>query len=241
DDTAAVAAKYEGVRVLSTPIASKREALRLGDEHATSFPRVYVDADVVTHVGTIRHLVEVLASDSLLATAPRRVVPRDGVGWPVRWYYDVWERLPNVASGLFGRGVIAVSDRGYRRLRSLPPVMSDDLAFSEAFRSGERAIVNAATVIVRPPRTLRDLLRRRMRVVTGNAQADGEKLRGPSARTKMSDLSRIAVASPGFIPKVLWFVGVTVAARIGAAGAIRRGDFDTWLRDESSRSGTGAQ
>ena len=47
DDTAKVAASFgPAVRVLSIPVASKREALVAGDRAARSFPRVYVDADV---------------------------------------------------------------------------------------------------------------------------------------------------------------------------------------------------
>ena len=47
DDTAQIAGRYEpGVRVLSIPVPSKREALLAGDQAATGFPRIYVDADV---------------------------------------------------------------------------------------------------------------------------------------------------------------------------------------------------
>ena len=48
DRTANVARGFGSrVRVIETPVASKRHALRLGDEAATGFPRLYIDADVV--------------------------------------------------------------------------------------------------------------------------------------------------------------------------------------------------
>src|SRR5512142_1556560 len=47
DATAAIARTYPDVLVLETPVASKREALRRGDERAgDDFPRIYLDADV---------------------------------------------------------------------------------------------------------------------------------------------------------------------------------------------------
>jgi hypothetical protein len=51
DGTAAVARTFPGVRVIETPVASKRVALRLGNEAARDFPRVYVDADVEIGAG----------------------------------------------------------------------------------------------------------------------------------------------------------------------------------------------
>ena len=47
DRTADVARRSApNATVLEIPVASKVEALNVGDEHATHFPRFYVDADV---------------------------------------------------------------------------------------------------------------------------------------------------------------------------------------------------
>jgi hypothetical protein len=37
---------------------------------------------------------------------------------------------------------------------------------------------------------------------------------------------------------VLVFLAVALASRLAARRRIRRGDYDTWLRDESSRQGS---
>jgi hypothetical protein len=42
---------------------------------------------------------------------------------------------------------------------------------------------------------------------------------------------------PAFAAKLPVFAAVTVAARLGARRSVARGDFTTWLRDESSRRG----
>lgn len=148
DDTAEVAASFgPPVRVLSIPVASKREALRAGDEAAKDFPRIYVDADVELAVADIR----ALGRPGALAGGPQRDLDLAGRPWLVRSYYAVWERLPEVRSGLFGRGVIGLSEAGYTRVADLPPLLADDLVASLAFQPAERVIVPGARVVVHTP------------------------------------------------------------------------------------------
>lgn len=168
--------------------------------------------------------------------APVRVMPRTGVTLLARWYYDVWEALPAVREGLFGRGVLAVSREGARRVAALPRMMADDLVLSEAFAPAERMVVPEVAVVVHPARTLRDLVRRRARVTTGNVQADRAGLRGADARTSPGDLWRLVRERPALAPRVPVFVAVAVAGRLRARRALRTNDFTTWHRDTSSRA-----
>ncbi|MCX5300670.1 glycosyltransferase [Streptomyces sp. NBC_00193] len=247
DDTAAVAAaRGPRVRVVEIPTPSKHRALRVGDEHARGFPRLYVDADVVVGAADVRALADALATGpGLLAAAPGRDIPLTGCAWPVRAYYRVWQLLPAVREGLFGRGVIAVTEPGHARLAALPPLMADDLAASLAFAPGERRVVEAARVVVLPPRTWGDLIKRRVRAATSSAElerfqaarASGPAAPQPSARTGTGDLRALLRAQPRLLPGVAVFVVAALAARRGSRRAIRSGDFSTWLRDESSRQG----
>lgn len=247
DDTAAVAgARGPRVRVVEIPTPSKHTALRVGDEHARGFPRLYVDADVVVGAADVRALTDALAtSPDLLAAAPGRDIPLTACAWPVRAYYRVWQRLPAVREGLFGRGVIAVSEPGHARIAALPPLMADDLAASLAFAPGERRVVEAARVVVLPPRTWGDLIKRRVRAATSSAElerfqaaeASGPTSPVPSARTGTGDLRALLRDQPRLLPGVVVFAVAALAARRGARKAIRTGDFSTWLRDESSRQG----
>ena len=125
-----------------------------------------------SHVRRLR-LVRALDEPGVLAAAPARHLRTARSSWWVRGYYRVWERLPGVRDGLYGRGVIALSPEAQRRIDLLPPVLSDDLAISEAFTPGERRVVPEAVVTIRVPRTAADLIRRRVRVATGNREADG--------------------------------------------------------------------
>lgn len=234
DATAEVARRYP-VTVLDLPEPSKSGALRAGDRAAVAFPRVYLDADVEITADGVARLAAAVGPSGIAVAAPRRTMPRTGVSSPVRWYYDVWESLPAVRSGLFGRGVLAVSEDGARRVGALPEMMADDLVLSEAFAPAERAVVHDVAVVVHPARTLRDLVRRRTRVTTGNAQADRAGLRGAEARTSLGDLWHVVRERPGLALRVPVFLGVVIAGRVRARTAVRAGDFTTWERDASSR------
>jgi glycosyltransferase involved in cell wall biosynthesis len=235
DRTAQVAAGFgPDVTVLQIEQASKQLALAHGNQHARWPVRVYLDADLELTSADLRSLVVAVGQPGVLAAGPARVLPRTGVSWPVRAYYRIWEQLPQVRSGLFGRGVIALSEQGHQRVRELPPAMSDDLAISESFGPGERRVVESASVVIRPPRTLRDLLRRRIRVVTGNTELDERGGRSEAARTSPAVLAGLVRERPANLPGVLVFLTVTVLAKLGARRRARAGDR-SWLRDESSR------
>lgn len=144
-----------------------------------------------------------------------------------------------------------MTEAGHARIAALPPLMADDLAASLAFGPGERRVVEGARVVVRPPRTWSDLIRRRVRAATSSAeferfraarQAEApEGVPGPvseqTARTGTADLRALLRARPTLLPGVVVFVVAALAARRGSRKAIRDQDFSTWLRDESSRQG----
>lgn len=237
DGTAEVARRADPrARVIEIPQPSKVEAVGVGNAATDVFPRIHLDADVELDGDSALALVAALRDDGVLATAPQRVLPRQGCSRWVRWYYDVWETLPQVQAGLFGRGVVALSEEGQRRVSGLPALMSDDLAMSEAFEPSERRVVPGAVAVVHPPRTVRDLVRRRIRVVTGNTQAQRAGVRRPGSRTSARTLVSLAVVRPGVALRLPVFLAVYVMAALGARRAIRAGDFTTWERDESSRT-----
>ena len=237
DRTADVArAADPRARVIEIPQPSKVEAVRVGNAATDVFPRIHLDADIELYGAAALRLIEPITRDEVLATAPRRDVPRTGCSRWVRWYYDVWEALPQVESGLFGRGVVVLSEQGQARVTALPRMMSDDLGMSDSFSGEERRVVPSAVAVVHPPRTVRDLVRRRIRIATGNAQAGQLGVRRPGSRTSARTLLGLAVTRPGLALRLPVFVAVHVAARLGARRALRSGDFTTWQRDESSRT-----
>lgn len=240
DGTADRARRYQPqVRVLETPVASKPHALRLGMDEATAYPRILVDADVVIDRASIEKLIGALSPPDVHAAGPVRRLDLTGASWPVRAYYAVWERLPAATNGLYGRGVVALDREGSIRLSNLPDVMGDDLYIHSLFTPAERHIVPSASVTIRCPRRLPDLVRRRVRTSMGNTQhaAEHRKQADSAAAqgTSLLQVARVARQEPRFIPAVAVFLGVTVCARLVARQRLRKGKTG-WLRDESSRA-----
>ena len=235
DDTAEVARSYApGVRVLEIPEPSKAAAMRRGDAASVFAARAYVDADIVIGADDLEKMHRQAIDRGWLAVAPRRVLDLDRSPRTVRWYYDVWSSLPQVRSGLFGRGVVLVTAEGRARLDTVPDVLSDDLVRSEAFGSDERGVCDDASVTVDVPRSLGALVRRRSRVVRGNTEADGLGLRSDATRTSLRVLAAVVARQPSLVPKLPVFVGVTVAARWREART-RGGGAPVWERDETTR------
>ena len=223
-------------RVIEIEEPSKAEAVRVGNTATEVFPRVHLDADIELSGTDLLSLLEPLSRRGVLATGPRRDVPKTGCSRWVRWYYEVWESLPQVESGLFGRGVVALSEEAQARVSALPRMLSDDLGMSDAFSAQERCVVSTAVAVVHPPRTVRDLVRRRIRISTGNTQAARLGVRRPASRTRLRTLLALSVSRPGLALRVPVFLGIHVAALVGARRAVRAGDFTSWQRDESSRT-----
>ena len=233
DDTEAVAYRHPlRPRVISIPQGSKFLALQAGDAAARGFPRFYVDADIVITAEDLMALSDVLTSSSMIAVSPERVLDLERSSWLVRAYYRVWQCLPVVTEGLFGRGVLGVSEEGFARLVNRPNVLGDDLYAQRRFAQNERGIVHGTRAMVQAPRTTRDLLRRRIRVAQGNAQLAAPS-NAETAPTSTSDLLRLVRSDVRIVPSVMVFLLVTVAAR---AIAQQRHTDSPWLRDESSRT-----
>ena len=236
DGSATVARKFSpAVTVYDLPEPSKASAIQIGNLNARSFPRIYMDADIEISAVSVASLERSLRRPGILASAPARIIDREGVSILANWYYDVWELLPQCREGLFGRGVIAVSEAGYERLRNLPPVIADDLAASEAFSSAERTVDEAATVVVYPARTWPALIRRRVRVLTGTQQSQQMGLAGTSRLRSGRSLFMLAWQRRVALRKVLLFIVTAGVVRIhlilvGPHSAPLR-----WNTDETSR------
>jgi glycosyltransferase involved in cell wall biosynthesis len=235
DGTVSLARTWEpGIEVVELAVASKPAALAAGGALAAVFPIVFVDADVSIDAPSVRLLAAALQDSRLLAAGPARRLDRDGVSGLAGWYYDIWERLPQVRTGLFGRGVIAVSEAGYRRIAALPHFISDDLAVSESFEPSERAIVPGAQVTVWPARRWRALLNRRIRVTRGNRELARNRPVSDAASTRPATLWRIIRREPAMALRVPVFLGTAVVARL--LERVGRPAPGSWLRDETSRA-----
>lgn len=169
DNTADIARTY-GVTVAEIPQPSKVAALNAADEVAVAFPRLYVDADITISRKTIEDLVDALADENVLYATPPATLDLAGRPWAVRAYYAVWQQVMRGRRGYVGAGVYALSEKGRRKFGRFPNLLADDLFVRNIFAPHERIIVDTQPTTVHCPWTLRAVLKRRVRIVVGNAQ-----------------------------------------------------------------------
>ena len=234
DGTVRVASD-RGVRVLDLPEPGKPGALNAGDAAAVGFPRVYLDADIVLSTAGLRALAAAVTGPAQAATA-RRELDLTGRPLPVRAYFSVHRHLPALRTGLFGRGVIVLSEAGRARFDRFPDMVADDLFVDSLFTADEKRQVETVPSVVATPRRTGDLIRRLIRVRAGNAAMRAAAARGEiSASVRPSSgsswLKDVVLRRPWLAPAAVAYVTITVYA---AAQARRRPDAG-WGRDESTR------
>jgi glycosyltransferase involved in cell wall biosynthesis len=239
DATARQAGAYAGVRVLEIDQASKPAALNAGDSVAVGFPRVYLDADIAVSTSLIRALREALSGPRTLAAYPDRRLDLVGRSLPVRAYFAINSRLPVFRTGLFGRGVIAVSKGGRARFESFPEMVADDLFLDSLFSSEEKQLVADVFTVVGTPYRTKDLVRRLVRVRRGNAAMrtaarTGDVVRSVRPARRLSWLFDVVIPRPWLAPAAVVYVAISAWASLVARSG-DPGDM-SWGRDESSRT-----
>lgn len=158
---------FPEIKVLETSIASKVNALNLGDQHAQYFPRVYVDADVMISAENILRLCETLQDSAVLAASPSiRFNTENASCWVKAYYksafwsdYNQFDLLSNV---------IVLSEQAHRKLGKFPEVMADDEYLRSLFSPSERTISSSATYEFFTPRTVLGLIKILTRARLGN-------------------------------------------------------------------------
>lgn len=235
DDTAAVA-RTRPVVVLDLPSPGKVGALNAGDAAATRFPRVYLDADVGVTVATIRALTDALTGTKgagALVAVPDRQLVLAGRPLAVRCYYAIQTRLPAARTGLYGRGLIAISERGRARFGQFPDVLADDLFLDALFTAEERVIVNSVSTIVEAPLRTWDLVGRLTRVRRGNSALRSAPLTGGRVRksSRTSWIRHVVVQRPWLAPAGIVYAAITLVAEFRA-----RHGGNSWGTDNSTRT-----
>jgi len=225
------------VRLIETPVASKTNALNLGDDAALGFPRLYVDADVVLPLDAVRKIAARLAEDAP-AASPSMATDLSRSSWVVRAYYAVWTRLPYVREGMIGVGVYALSEVGRRRFGRFPSVIADDGYVRMHFDADERVLVDGAPVRVVAPATLADLLKVKTRSRLGGLElaAKFPELVARERRTKNYGGAAWSVGlRPWVWPQALVYLWVNIEARRRARAQFATRGRVEWARDTSSR------
>jgi glycosyltransferase involved in cell wall biosynthesis len=239
DRTADIAADH-GARVVRTPIGGKSHALRLGDAECLTYPRIYLDADVTLSCDSLRQLVRALAQPGVIAAAPTPLWDLDGASWAARRINTVHDALMAPSRALAGVGVYALSREGHDRIFPIPDVISDDELVHRSFARDERAVVPDARSVVRPARTVRAHLSRRVRVRLGNQQLDALGKPAAAGRLRLKSLVGLMTDRTVGPLDAACYLAVLAADRVIARTARRR--ELSWSSDRTTRevAATGA-
>lgn len=238
DRTSQIAAE-RGVIVVDRPEPGKPGALNAAEEIAVSFPRVYLDADIVIPPGGLEAVLARFEQEPApLAVVPRRRVITTGRPWPVRAYFAINERLPVFREGLFGRGMIAVSEAGRSRFGRFPDLVADDLFLDAQFAAAEKSEAREVEILVEAPHTTKELVNRLVRVRRGNAQmraaaAEGEVDAVVRSSDKWAWLRDVVAPEPRLVFAAVPYVVITLLAGRRARRPV--GADGGWGRDESTR------
>jgi len=239
DSTAARAREFAayGITVLETKVASKTNALNIGDAAAIIFPRLYVDADIQLSILTIRSMVELFQKDhQVLLCAPRPVVDYSRSDGRVRAFYRVWTRLPYFTEVLIGSGVYAFSREGRARFGVFPDIIADDEYARRIVRPDQRRS-SAGNFVISAPRSLTALINIQTRARAGTYELE----------KKFPELKMCCTTSPRRTVKVIaktpsmWldapiYLAVMFAAKLRAHKKLASTAAHAWNRDETARA-----
>ena len=160
DATAELAARAcPDAKILDLLVASKVAALNAGDEVATRFPRLYIDADVEVPSAAIRAAARELAAGTYLCVGPALQFEVEGRPWVVRKFYEVWQQLPYLQDEVVGNGAYGMSAEGRARFGAFPEIIADDQFVLQQFTGAERHALRDHPALVHTPRTVLDLVR----------------------------------------------------------------------------------
>ncbi|GAA3554038.1 glycosyltransferase [Amycolatopsis ultiminotia] len=223
------AAAGPGDLVLDTALPGKANALNLGDGSCTTFPRAYVDADVTIDAGGLLRLGESLAESGALLAVPGLQLRTAEASWLVRRYLAAWQQLPGVRHNGAGRGVYVLSEAGHALTFPLPQgLIADDGYVERRIGAARRVLVPEVTVTVTPVRTIRAMVRRRIRVGAGNRQLTELGLPAENGTAGLGVLVRLTREGTVRPLDAAVFAAVSLAARVLDTLRRTRGRSVSW-------------
>ena len=179
DETAALAAEFEGVQVVRVPPGGKALALNAGIARATGDVLFFTDVRQALGRGSLASLVSHLADPSVGVVSGELVI-REGDSMEeaaigLYWRYEKWirKRLSSLDSVLGATGCIYVM----RRLLAVPQpagLLVDDMYLPlAAFFKGYRVVFDEEARAFDQPSRLGSEFRRKVRTLAGNFEIIG--------------------------------------------------------------------
>jgi hypothetical protein len=239
DDTAEVARSVPGARVLELEQGSKPAALNAGDEAATLWPRLYLDADIQISAKAVLAVLDRLTQGDVLAARPTCRYDTDGASALVRRFYRARTRLPRHKLAMWGAGAYGLSAKGHQRLGVFPMITADDGYVDTRFEADEKTVVATDPAVVTTPADTKSLLAILRRCHRGKTEMSIERVGSKSSTQDTSLDSAVAIVRTIRGPQSAVDAAVYIVLASAKRWAVRKAHV--WERDESSRSSCGSQ
>ncbi len=226
----------EDIKVIETNVPSKSYALNLGDQHATGYPRFYIDADVIVPLDSIRKTAVELNKHNIFAAAPSMKVDCTNRSFWVKSFYQIWLSLPYCHNGMIGSGVYALKEEGRKRFTDFPPLIADDGYIRLLFNSQERLSLQSCQFTVIPPKNLSGIIKIKTRAYYGNLELRHKypELYINEDTNNLHILKKLFTKSSLWIPLIIYCY-VRMISRITAWYRFKYSHNKKWDRDETSR------
>ncbi len=242
DRTADVVLSFSSaVLLLETETPGKTNALNLGERHAKSFPRLFLDSDIVLRAGCLRSLFDALHGGVHIAS-PMPEFISDHANLGVRLFYASLRANKYFGRGApNGSGAFAVTSKGRSRWGEFPEIIADDGFVELQFAEYEACTVPEAGALVRTPKTFRVLLdiKTRARLGRFELRAKYPDLAARGTPTLTRTLLNM-IADPRLWLAIPVYAYVRLHERRAARCIAQEKGFTGWLRDETSRVGASA-
>jgi glycosyltransferase involved in cell wall biosynthesis len=243
DRTAEIAREFgPPVQVLETPSGSKPLALNMGDAVAKTFPRIYLDADVLMNYSTVVSIIRALEDKTVLAVSPTIRVDLTNRNWFIRSFYEISLKMPYNLRGMIRGGIYAMSEEGRRRFSEFPKIISDDGFATAQFARHEQRILEDCSFTIAPPKDLGSLIRIESRSILGTKElrlTQPDLMRRHASeedpRLRRSIYANLVI-QPLLWPKLAVYAVIKAVATVRAKGQLKKIKDYRWERDESSRS-----
>ena len=238
DRTAEIARSIDPrVTVIETPTPGKTNALNLGEQSLTSFPRVFLDADIELKPGAMRALLAA-SGHPYPIVSPLPVYDMSGCSLGIRLFMQAegfnhyfGHGAPN------GSGCFVLTESARSRWDAFPNIVADDGFVHGHFKPTEAFTVRSGSAVVKPPRDLPSMIRVRARVRRGTYEfkqmfphlVENHESQVGGVLTRM-------LVRPWTWPALVVYAWVRVRERQLAKAQIAAGETG-WGRDETARGG----
>lgn len=237
DRTAEIARGFgDAVTVIEIDAPGKTNAINTAEPLATSFPRLFLDGDIILRPGALSAIFAAFDGQThIVSPTPEFETSKSDLG--VRLFYKSLRANKYFGHGApNGSGAFAVSEAGRSRWGSFPNIIADDGFVELQFAEHEAKTAEGPGAIVWAPRSFVSLLKIKTRARLGQHEL---RHRFPELVARRvpepGNTLRKMLASPDLWPAIPVYCFVRIYERRAARKIAAERGFTGWLRDDTAR------